>query len=155
MKSLIIIIIVMFSSYANAGLFGPNNFDDCILQSMKGVTSDMAARAIYQSCEQKFSKKVKQSTRNLSADEIANITGRGSQYKNYFSGQLLNQNKNITITQITISITSVIGKRQVTNFYNKDIEIKPNSTGEVFFQIITGDGKEDKFEWNIAGARGF
>ena len=146
----------MFSSTANAGLFGPNNFDDCILQSMKGVTSDAAARAIYQSCQQKFSqKKVKQNTRNLSADELDNISGRGGPYQDYFSGQLLNQNRNTTITQITISITSVIGKKTVTNFYNEDVEIKPNSTGKVFFRIIMGDGKEDKYEWRITEAKGY
>ncbi len=146
----------MFSSTANAGLFGPNNFDDCILQSMKGVTSDAAARAIYQSCQQKFpQKKVKQNTRNLSADELVNIAGRGGLSQDYFSGQLLNQNRNTTITQITISITSVIGKKTVTNFYNEDVEIKPNSTGSVFFRIIMSDSKEDKFEWRITEAKGY
>ena len=41
------------SAYAWSPL-GPNTFDDCILESMKGVTSDMAAQAIYRSCKQKF-----------------------------------------------------------------------------------------------------
>jgi|APSaa5957512535_1039671.scaffolds.fasta_scaffold988510_1 hypothetical protein len=30
----------------NAGLFGPSNYAECILDGMKGVTSDLAARAV-------------------------------------------------------------------------------------------------------------
>jgi hypothetical protein len=39
---------------ASAGIFGPSNFDECVLDAMKGVTSDVAARAIYASCRNKF-----------------------------------------------------------------------------------------------------
>jgi len=38
-----------------AGLFGPSNYDECILERMKGVTSDLAARAIVGACAAKFS----------------------------------------------------------------------------------------------------
>jgi hypothetical protein len=34
--------------------FGPNNYDDCIIKNMKGVTSDRAANLIRHSCRQKF-----------------------------------------------------------------------------------------------------
>jgi hypothetical protein len=37
--------------------FGPNNFNDCIIQNMKGVTSDTAAASIRHSCRQKFPEK--------------------------------------------------------------------------------------------------
>jgi len=30
----------------NAGWFGPSNYAECILDGMKGVTSDLAARAV-------------------------------------------------------------------------------------------------------------
>ena len=35
-------------------IWGPKNFDECILENMKGVTSDTAANAIYASCSNKF-----------------------------------------------------------------------------------------------------
>jgi hypothetical protein len=38
-----------------AGLFGPSNYNECILERMKGVTSDLAARAIVGACAAKFS----------------------------------------------------------------------------------------------------
>jgi hypothetical protein len=37
-----------------AGWFGPSNFDECILQNMKGVTSDVAAGQIVRVCRHKF-----------------------------------------------------------------------------------------------------
>ena len=39
---------------ARAGLLGPSNYDECITESMKGVTSDVAARAVIQSCRSRF-----------------------------------------------------------------------------------------------------
>ena len=41
---------------ASAGWFGPKDFDECILDSMEGVTSDYAAKLIYVSCRKKFPK---------------------------------------------------------------------------------------------------
>lgn len=41
-------------SPAKADWFGPDNFDDCILESMKGINSNSAANIIYRSCKNKF-----------------------------------------------------------------------------------------------------
>ena len=52
--------LIFISISANAwNPFGPNNFDDCIIQNMKGVTSDAAAASIRLSCQQKFPDKSK------------------------------------------------------------------------------------------------
>lgn len=48
--------ILNFSAHA-WNPFGPSNFDDCIIQNMKGVTSDTAAASIRYSCKQKFPEK--------------------------------------------------------------------------------------------------
>ena len=37
-----------------AGGVTPNNYDECILESMKGVKSDLAAKSIIMSCRNKF-----------------------------------------------------------------------------------------------------
>jgi len=34
--------------------FGPKSFEDCVLDGMKGVISDFAAKAVYKSCRDKF-----------------------------------------------------------------------------------------------------
>jgi hypothetical protein len=41
---------------AVAGLFGPGNFEECILENMKGITSDSAAKLIALACAKKFPK---------------------------------------------------------------------------------------------------
>jgi len=48
------IFLIAFS--ANAGLLGPSDFDECILDNMKGVNSDAAAKLIARSCAKKFPK---------------------------------------------------------------------------------------------------
>jgi|TARA_B100000315_G_scaffold48882_1_gene43542 hypothetical protein len=35
-------------------LAAPDNYDDCITQTMQGVSSDIAARAIIESCQNQF-----------------------------------------------------------------------------------------------------
>lgn len=48
---------VCISNWANAqlsGLFGPGNYDECILENMKSVSSDIAARAVMSSCRRAF-----------------------------------------------------------------------------------------------------
>ena len=45
----------LFSSVTYAGwLGGPSDYDECILEGIKGVTSDVAAQLIRQSCQKKF-----------------------------------------------------------------------------------------------------
>lgn len=51
---MLICLMVLFSAYADAGLFGPSNYEECILAKMKGVTSDVAARAVTEACYNKF-----------------------------------------------------------------------------------------------------
>jgi hypothetical protein len=51
-RTLISILLIPIVSYA--GWFGPSNFQDCILEGMKGVTSNHAASMITVACRQKF-----------------------------------------------------------------------------------------------------
>jgi hypothetical protein len=46
---------------SSAGLFGPSNYDECVLDRMQGVQSDLAARVIIAACSSKFSHKEKRS----------------------------------------------------------------------------------------------
>jgi len=55
---------------AMAGWFGPSNYDECILDGMKGVTSDLAARAVAGACARKFRSKSKTETTPTNKREI-------------------------------------------------------------------------------------
>lgn len=37
-----------------AGLFGPSNYEECVLENMKGIQSNTAAGAVMQACRKKF-----------------------------------------------------------------------------------------------------
>ena len=89
-------------------LFGPRTLEDCILQNMKGVTSDDAAKQIRAACMMKFSdneptKKCKM--REMTTAEAANVTGNASvsNYGNpYFSGSFYNGNSVATVDEINV-----------------------------------------------------
>lgn len=63
-------------------LFGPKSYDDCIIQNMKGVTSDYAASQISRACRSKFPPEIprpekqpaKCKTRLMSESELKKIT---------------------------------------------------------------------------------
>ena len=72
-------IMMSLSSQASAGLFGPSDYDECILDSLKGVTSDTAARAIETSCRAKFPfKKVEKEVGSFQGGWTLNSDGTGS-----------------------------------------------------------------------------
>ncbi len=58
LKSIALIITTVFlvstSSTVTAGWLSPGDYDECILESMKGVTSNLAAAHIAKSCRKKF-----------------------------------------------------------------------------------------------------
>jgi hypothetical protein len=54
---LTIAVLVGSAGVSSAGLFGPSNYDECVLDRMQGVKSDLAARVIIAACSNKFSSK--------------------------------------------------------------------------------------------------
>lgn len=56
-RFLFTIAIALVPAISTAGLFGPSNYDECVLENMKGVSSDTAAKLVANSCRAKFEKK--------------------------------------------------------------------------------------------------
>jgi hypothetical protein len=52
--ALLVCAVLLFPQASQAGLFGPKNYDECITDSMKGVSSDVAANAIIAACRNQF-----------------------------------------------------------------------------------------------------
>lgn len=52
--ALLIPFVLLWSSISHAEPDGPSNYDECIIDAMKGVSSDVAARAIIDSCRSLF-----------------------------------------------------------------------------------------------------
>lgn len=57
-KLVVILIAMALSGQATAGLFGPSTYDDCILDGVKEAKTELAVKAVYQSCRNKFPKDV-------------------------------------------------------------------------------------------------
>ena len=105
-RTLLIISLLSFLSNTNAGIFGPSSFDECILESMKGVTGDVAARAIYASCRKKFPTPARP-LENIPAHEIPwkQVTGGFDSYlPGYFGGDIYNDSKDWTFVEMTIEL---------------------------------------------------
>jgi len=59
MKKLIILFLLMDSTNVLAwNMFGPSDYDECILENMKGVDSEAGANLVNKSCRNKFKNKV-------------------------------------------------------------------------------------------------
>jgi len=154
-----IVIAMLFPSVrALAGIFGPSNFDECVLQSMKGVTSDAAARIIARACRNKFPENPKENkkTRELSEDELRNVHGRaGHDWGTHFGGNLYNGNSKVTITQVlVIVVTKLKGKETSRREYLTDVKIQPQTTASFGFEFVVGEAGSD-YSWGIIGGRGY
>jgi hypothetical protein len=59
MKIFLKVLLLMFvsSSCFAWSVFGPKDYDECILENMKGVNNDIAAHAVKKSCREKFKQK--------------------------------------------------------------------------------------------------
>lgn len=150
-------LVILIPSAASAGWLGPNNYNECILESMKGVTSDVAARLVARSCSEKFPDKpvAQKKSRNLSTNELGQVTGRaGNNFGNYFNGNLYNGNTNLTVTQVTVVVTTKIGGKEVSRTYVTDVNIPPQKTADFGFNIVNGDNGAD-YSWGLVEARGY
>jgi len=148
-----------------AAWFGPDNYEECILESMKGVTSDTAAREIRSACHRKFSKQTSNKiATDLSAYELSRITGTGEVYVlsdgDYFRVELYNGNGDITIDKLTIRLIAINGKTRTSNDYEYDLHtagnygvLKPHST-RVYSTRILKWPKGAKSDWSIITAVG-
>jgi len=152
------LLVVLATSVAGCDqLFGHRTFDDCILQNMKGATSDIAARAIHKSCREKFPEGAEAVAKSddLEPWQVAALTGRaGLNYGNSYSGSIYNGNQDITITQVRVEVTTKSDGKSIARTYTADVTIPPLSTRDFSFDVVTGDKGAD-YSWNISGAKGY
>lgn len=90
-----------------AGWFGPSDYDECIIDGMKNVTSDVAARLIRQSCAKKFPGKKTPRTpwQTLPSDATERLTGKAYIDRlGRLTGNFYNGNADWVVSDVTISI---------------------------------------------------
>lgn len=156
-KYCLIIIACIYPSVSIGGWLGPSNYDECILESMKGVTSDAAAGAIVRSCRAKFSEKPT-SESEVPADVISQLDGRaGMTNYGWFTGTIYNGNNEWTITQLTIVLVPKTKEKSADRTlrakeYNVNINAPPLTNTKL--NVEADGGGSSSFDWNIKSARG-
>lgn len=128
---------------------------------MKGVTSDLAAKAIISSCRGRFPEreKKKPTSRPLKDEELRKLDGRaGLSYSNVYEGEIYNGNLNLTISEVTLAIITTENGKYVSRNYVVNLKgesgISPLKTGSFFTSIMLGDENSDR-SWSIVEAKGY
>ena len=157
----VICLFILMPIPAMGGWFGPNNYEECILENMKGVTSDEAAREIKRACRSKFPHKTVKDFSDVPVSVLKNITGEAwfidkahpdaSRTGNFYV-KLYNNNAKGTIHRMKIRITD-----KATGTY-EDVSGVADWPLSPFERRIFGffvQKVPTKWEWNITGATGF
>lgn len=55
----LVLSLIFGSGITQAGLFGPSNYDECVLEGIKDAKTETAARMVAQACRNKFPEKVR------------------------------------------------------------------------------------------------
>jgi len=109
---------------ANAAATEPKNYNDCILENMKGVTSDVAAFAIKRACREKYADtgQSDSNAQDLPQEALGKLTGRASVGSGYFKGSIYNGNESLTIMEVVVEFRpkSKAEEEQCFNNYKKD-----------------------------------
>jgi hypothetical protein len=133
-------------------LFGPKTVEECILENMKGVTSDAAAKSIEEACFEKYyqpTKKKQCKLRELNKNEVDSVKGTGGVRdigSPYFSVRLYN-GSGVQIEQIKVYIFADNIKPGQEYDLTVLEPIKPKSSTDVGASIQVFPTKN--FSWGI------
>ena len=146
-----------YPSHVMADYPGPSDYDECILESMKGVGSDKAAELIETSCLSKFppeSEKQK-STRELLPDEISLLTASVNPIANGIYFRLYNNNDVITTTYLILKLAVDFDGQVISATYQIPLNVAPGSAEGRFLHMTSPVDKRASFYWEVVSAQGY
>lgn len=173
----LVLAILFFPSIGQADHFRPSTYDECITDSMKGVASDVAARAIISSCRNQFPKQVATAalqeevalrqeeiapgtSRSLTSEELGRLTATAVVFAGSYRITFRNGNEHLTITEVTIAIwdkSNPDGLRR----YSQNVRIAPLESESAKYTVVYegngfdwSSGDESESTWNVAAAKG-
>lgn len=164
-----ILVLAAIPPESPAGVFSPNNYDECITESMRGVTSDVAARAIIISCRKQFPEQDEKRSRELNHEKLALLTGEGEldgglvspitgkivpNTHRWFKGYVYNGNFDTVVTEVTISLTPKGLEKAEYRLYRFSISLTPLSRSDFKFELVNIDGANG-YSWVISSAKGY
>jgi hypothetical protein len=118
-----LLLIITFSNYAYADLFGSSSYEDCVLKGIKDAKTDAAVGTVHNMCRKKFS------------TESNKIPGLCLIYWNGLrSTKLTSEPKNWRENYAMFSI-SRYGNEVAHVFTQKDFKSSPESEAEIYRQV--------------------
>ena len=173
-SSLLVLAVFMFPGVGQAV---PSNYDECILESMKGVSSDVAAQAIISSCrnlypeQQEVAAQVENTVpqadapipqpvpvatgpgRSLTAAELDKLSARIKAFGSSYTATIQNRNENLTVTEVTIAVWDDANSSSLRE-YPQEVMIAPMESVESRFTVHY-KGDELTWAWKVVSARGY
>lgn len=142
---------VCYPAVALAGLFGPSNYDECILENMRGVGSDIAARVVARACRSQFPVNLPVEATLLPTHLVKTMQPQYQQDGKALSVTIKNGNSDWIVTNVILKIIFHTEPNRVPTeggrFANVvwdpvtrelDISIFPNKTGHIDLELADG-----------------
>lgn len=135
----------------------PGGYDQCVQESMKGITSDRAAAIVVRACREK-SPQSKSTETDLPADAFNKLVTHAGFGYGAFNGSIYNGNSDYMVTQVTVLIAPMeprIAAEASVNGREYDIEltVQPLSKGALSMLIPSDNTLE--YAWKVMRARGY
>ena len=172
--TLLVLLILLWPTHSQGDPSEPSNFDECIIDAMRGVSSDVAARAIIDSCRNLFPESKSEaapqvapaaaplataapldttSARSLTADELARLSAKAKVFGSTYRVTINNDNPDLTLTEVTIAVWDDNDRGVSRKEYSEAVQIAPLTTAMVKYTVIyRGDGTG--WNWGVVAARG-
>ena len=150
----------------------PSNYDECIIDALRGVSSDVAARAIIDSCQKLYPEPERESVpqalpapatapppldtaaaRALTADELARLGAKAKVFGASYRVTVNNGNPNLTLTEVTIAVWDDTDLGATREEYSEVVQIAPQTSAMVKYTVHYR-GDETGWNWGVVAARG-
>jgi len=159
------------TSHADASEF--SSYDECILESLKGVSSDVAANAIIASCRSTFPEAAAVApaeppeapqgeakpepasggeSRELTQEELGNLKATLMGFLTNYRVTFENLNEDITITEVTISVWDEFDPRGLKK-YTETMHLPPSESAKVVYEVVYR-GDDQGWRWKVDSAKG-
>ena len=138
----------------------PSNYDECIIDAMRGVSSDVAASAIIESCRNLFPQTEQEAApsgtaaaRSLTADELGRLKARAKVFGSTYRVTIENGNPNLTLTEVTIAVWDDSDLGATRQEYSEAVQIEPLASAMVKYTVHYR-GDETGWNWKVVAASG-
>ena len=133
------------------------DYQQCVLESTKGVTGNSAMEIVKSACREKFPD-TKFHDAELAPEVLGKLVIHAGFGYGIFNGSIYNGNSDYTVTQITILLAPMRKKESAdvsvdSKKYNIDLTVQPLNKGALSMPIPSDNTLE--YTWTLTNARGY